>query len=67
MPRFVGGKIYLSNTQLIPTSFVPIYMENMLDKIVGVDKKIIDAWRQQINDRKNKISTVVAMLNNHTK
>lgn len=67
MPRFVGGKIYLSGTQLTPKSFVPIYMENMLDKIVGVNEKTITAWRQQIENRKTQIANIVASLNNHTK
>jgi len=67
MPRFVGGKIYLSGTQLTPKSFVPMYMENMLDKIVGVNEKTITAWRQQIENRKTQIANIVASLNNHTK
>jgi dissimilatory sulfite reductase (desulfoviridin) alpha/beta subunit len=55
----IGGKIYLSNTQLTAKSFVPLYMENKLDDIVGVDEKIISAWREQINTRKNAILSIV--------
>ena len=64
MPKFVGGKIYLSNTRLTEKSFVPLYMENKLDDISGVDEKIIAAWREQINARKNGILSIVTSLFN---
>ena len=67
MPKFIGGNIYLSNTQLTAKSFVPLYMENKLDDIVGVDEKVIAAWREQIAVRKNKIANIVDMLNNYIK
>ena len=67
MPRNIGGKIYLSDTQLTPKSFVPLYMENKLDDIEGVDEKIIAAWREQIAMRKAKIANIVATLGNHAK
>lgn len=59
MPHKIGGKIYLSDTQLTPKSFVPLYMENKLDDVVGVDEKIIAAWREQIATRKAKIANII--------
>ena len=67
MPRNISGKIYLSDTQLTPKSFVPLYMENKLDDIIGVDEKIIAAWREQIAMRKAKIANIVATLNTKQK
>lgn len=67
MPKMIGGKIYLSNTQLTAKSFVPLYMENKLDDIVGVDEKIISAWREQIANRKTEIANIIMALNNHAK
>ncbi len=67
MPYTVGGKIYLSETQLTAKSFVPLYIENKLDDIVGVDEKIIAAWRKQIANRKTEIANIIMALNNHAK
>lgn len=65
MPRKIGGKIYLSNTQLTPKSYVPLYMESKLGDIVGIDEHIIAAWREQIAKRKSQIASIVAALNNY--
>lgn len=59
MPHKIGGKIYLSDTQLTPKSFVPLYMENKLNDVVGVDEKIIAAWREQIRTRKSRIANII--------
>lgn len=64
MPRNIYGKIYLRNTRLNAKSFVPIYMENKLSYIVGIDGKVIESWRQQITTRKKSIANIVASLSN---
>ena len=67
MPHKISGKIYLSGTQLTEKSYVPLYMENKLGDIVGVDKTIIAAWQQQIKARKIAIQNIItALYNNHT-
>ena len=67
MPRDIRGKIYLRNTRLNAKSFVPIYVENKLDNIVGIDAKVIESWKQQIKTRKNAIANIVASLSNPRK
>ena len=62
MPHKIGGKIHLSHTQLTEKSFVPLYMENKLGDIVGVDEKIIAAWRKQIATRKAQIASILASI-----
>ncbi len=62
MPHKIGGKIHLSCTQLTEKSFVPLYMENKLGDIVGVDEKIIVAWRKQIATRKAQIASILASI-----
>jgi len=64
MPRYVWGHIFLHNTRLTAKSFVPIYMENKLNYIVGIDEEIIKAWKQQIVTRKKSIANIIASLSN---
>lgn len=67
MPRNIYGKIYLRDTRLNAKSFVPIYMENKLDDIVGIDDKVIESWKQQIKTRKNAIANIMALLSDPRK
>lgn len=62
MPRDICGKIYLSGTQLTAKSFVPIYLEPKLNDIIGVDEKIIAAWREQIKNRKSGLQNILSSL-----
>lgn len=67
MPRNIGSKIYLSHTCLHGKSFVPIYMENKLDDVVGISDKVRNAWKKQVKDRKNTIANIIASLSNSRK
>ncbi len=67
MPRYIGGLIYLHSDKLTAESFVPIYLENKLDDILGVDKAIINAWRTQIAIRKKGLQNIMLSLRENNK
>lgn len=64
VPREVGGLILLSGHKLTSESFVPMYIENKLNDILGVDKEVIVAWKEQIAQRKTGIQNIIASLRN---
>lgn len=64
MPRHIGGEISLFNTQLNSKSFVPMYIENKLDDIIGIEEDVIEAWKKQIEQRKSGIQSIMASLMN---
>lgn len=62
LPHNIGGVIYLFNTKLTKKSFVPIYLENKLDCIIGPEDETIAAWKEQIALRKASLGNILASL-----
>ena len=53
-PHHIGGRIVLLDTGLNEKSYVPDHIESYINngKIVGVSQPILDAWKQQIAQRR---------------
>ena len=69
MPRNTGGMILLSGHKLNAESFVPIYLEEKLNTndVLGVDKNVIESWKEQIKLRKTGIQNIILSLSEHKK